>query len=119
MVYRQSKWWVMNIASKIQNCAQSCQAPCDDSMIIESVISTTKTNLIDKNQAIQLLKQIGQVRGWTEEFVTDAVQNSIMVKIYFTSTDLAVVATGETTPIMTFIGNVGGQLGRHKKKLSL
>lgn len=82
-------------------------------MTIETSMSTTKISINDKTQAIQMLLGLSKELKWTQEFVADAVENAVLAKIYFTTTDLAIIEMDETTTVMTFIGNVGGQLGIH------
>lgn len=61
-----------------------------------------------------LLPILEKKLSWDEEY-TKSAQDLISLKVYFETTEVTIIETGEKTPIMTFIGNVGGQLGNKNK----
>lgn len=94
------------------DCAKNCQNPCDDFVTIETTMSTTKRKINDVDQAQKMFQQTGySAMRDKEEIRAETVQHLITAKIFFSSSDITVVDTGESTPTMTFISNVGGQLG--------
>lgn len=104
--------WDTDVYFGTINCSKQCVYPCWDFWTIASTTTTTTHKLTERKEAtkvIEVLKSLGN--NWTDAEGTDFLKESVNVQIYFTSADVTVLATGETTEIMTLIGNIGGQLG--------
>lgn len=96
----------------MNKCTKRCQNPCYDFKSVQSVVtSTTESEANDKTQIANILYNAAK-NEFTQEFVEETVADGVTVKIYFSTIDVSVITTGETTEFMTFISDVGGQLGK-------
>lgn len=91
------------------SCSAECKNPCWDFMTVESTSSTTTKKLTSRREETTNIVQ--KMPDWTHKLETEELDNHVQVHIYFSTPEVTVVVTGETTPVMTFIGNIGGQLG--------
>lgn len=71
----------------------------------------TTTNAISRHLKNTALSYLNAVSGF--EYDEDFIDNIIFLDMFFATPEITIIETGETTPIFTFIGNVGGQLGNH------
>lgn len=101
--------WDNDVYFGTMNCSKRCRNPCYDFWSVTATTTTTNHRIADRKNAIEILTNLGN--NWTQTDVNSYLDESILVKIYFTSADVVVLSTGETTEIMTFICNIGGQLG--------
>jgi len=108
-------------------CSPHCKQPCADYWSYDFSLSQTSYMSDNTVQSIaQLLLAISNASSSSPDAVTDLevmIRNMIAVQIYFDSGQVTVVQTSETAPILTFIANIGGQLGekimcRAKSRLS-
>lgn len=112
--YRQFNPKVFNIFASTLTCTKTCINPCEDFLTVEATLTTTQQN-VPMSDEIMLVAQkmvASGNYGWNDDYIKEAFHSSVMAKIYFASTEITVVETSETIDIMTFIGNVGGMLGR-------
>lgn len=107
-----SSIYVSKVIPGIMQCAALCKNPCNDFMTVEATMSSTQLHIANKEAAVPIIQELGKSANWSSEYVRGAVESAVLVNIYFSTLDMNVVETGESIPIMTLIGNIGGQLGK-------
>lgn len=92
----------------IKSCSKQCKDPCDDIWSIETTTTVTSYAVNRKEPGIHFLKFN---MHFDEKTANETMNEAANVKIYFATGLVTIVTTSETTDVMTFIGNIGGQLG--------
>lgn len=77
-------------------------------MTLQTSMSSTYLSSSIKNDAAIILSELLKVDLDSTNLLTNDV---VAVQIHLSSPEITIYDTTETTPIMTFIGNIGGQLG--------
>jgi len=97
-------------------CNIRCKRPCADYWSYDFSVSanTHLTDMTVRNIARLMTPSSGNgsAGGDVDKMVEATIRQMISVQIFFDSADVTVVQTSETTPILTFIANIGGQLGK-------
>uniref|UniRef100_A0A915IDU4 Uncharacterized protein n=1 Tax=Romanomermis culicivorax TaxID=13658 RepID=A0A915IDU4_ROMCU len=93
-----------------QDCARKCLPPCSDYYTLEHIVSTTSYSDGTSTQQLATLLQPFKP-DYSRQKVLDLIQNAISIEVYFDTLDMSITETKESIPLITFIGNFGGQLG--------
>lgn len=77
-------------------------------------MTTTKQRIPITDELMKAAQKLvaSGYHNWSNDYINEMFKTSAMAKIYFPSIELTVIETSETIDVMTFIGDVGGTLGR-------
>ena len=102
--------WNSKILDLMPICKKNCQMSCEPSYSIESTMTIAAyPNRKARGAMSKVLVEKGLVES---DKVEEILDHSITVDIFFPYPELYKSDTSESTPIFTFIGNLGGQLGK-------
>lgn len=95
------------LAKEISSCQQNCLNPCEDTSTVRSTVSIT--NFPSK----KLVRAIGKImQPLYTNISDDTVSTTVCLDIYFPRLEVIKVEKFETTSLITFISNIGGNLGK-------
>lgn len=104
-----------DLVKRMSECTNVCDRRCDEYTTYETAVTSAKFGYSSNNrQAMEFMKSVlGLNVNRSKEFL----ENAVSVKIFYTSNEIISIETGEKMPILQFISNTGGQLGKNCKRL--
>lgn len=100
-----------NFTKAFMSCNMACRPQCSDFYRYDFTVSTSAQ--MSERTIRNIISTLFGESQTTNDMVYNAVKNMISVQIYFDRSDVTVIQTSEVTPLLTFIANIGGQLGKY------